>query len=163
MRPVLDITPGQSLDNAVAWMASRPAFAPISVFFRAVAVRRIGLTIIFDHRAAWTPRAITSEIPRIVLILDDYGQSRDPAEWRCGISAIAWARTAVIHGAGGLVEHYRTAVLSAAVTGRCLFVETDSACAPAWAAAIEPRQIPCLVIVPPSGGLHPAEAEATTP
>jgi hypothetical protein len=125
-----------------------------------VADRRVGLTIISDHRAVWTPRSIISNIPRIVLISDDLGESRDPAQWRCAISAIAWARIALVHGSGSEVSQYRTAVLSAEITGRCLFIETDSINAPAWAAAIQPREIPCLTIIPRNGGVHPVEAGA---
>lgn len=157
MRPVLDFAPGPGLDKALAGSGD----APISVFFRAVADRRIGLTSVIDHRFAWTPRLIKSNLPLIVLISDDFGQSRDPAEWRCAISAIAWSRAAVVHGTGAQVEHCRTTLFAAELTGRCLFIETDSAHAPAWAAAIQPREIPCLLLRPPNGGVHPAAAEAS--
>jgi hypothetical protein len=159
----LDVTPGQRLDDAVAWATCRPGYESLGVLFRAVAEQRIGLTLIFDHRAAWTPRSIASKIPRVVLISDDREQSRGPEEWRCAISAITWARTAVVHGAGAEIEHYSTAVLSAEITGRCLFVETTSVHAPAWAAAIEPRGVPFLVIVPGDGGVHPVVEAAVTP
>jgi hypothetical protein len=154
---VLDITPGPSLNKTLAEMAGRDEFEPIGIFFRAVADRRIGLTIVFSHRFAWTPRSIKTNLPRIVVISDDFGESRDPAEWRCAISAIAWSRTTVVHGTGAQVEHYQTALLAAELTGRSLFIETDSAHAPAWAAAIQPRENPCLLLRPPNGGVHPAE------
>jgi hypothetical protein len=159
MMPVLDVIPGRQLDNALAEVAGRDGFEPVSVFFRAVAERRIGLTIVFDHRFTWTPRLIKSKLPRIVVISDDFGESRDPAEWRCAVSAIAWSRTAVVHGTGAQVEHYKTALLAAELLGRCLFIETDSDHAPAWAAAIQPREVPCLLLRPPNGGVHPANAE----
>jgi hypothetical protein len=158
MMPVLEVTPGQRLDKALADAASRPGFEPISIFFRAVADRRIGLTIVFDHRFAWTPRSIKSKLPVIVLISDDSGDSRDPAEWRAAVSAIAWARSAIVHGTGGQVSHYKEAVLAAELSGRCLFVETNSTHAPAWAAAIQPREVPCLLIRPPNGSVHPVGA-----
>jgi hypothetical protein len=91
---VLDVTPGPSLDNTLAKVAGRDGFEPVSIFFRAVAERRIALTIVFDHRASWTPRLIKSNLPLIVVISDGFGESRDPSEWRCAISAIAWSRTA---------------------------------------------------------------------
>jgi hypothetical protein len=84
-----------------------------------VADRRVGLTIVFDHRFAWTPRLIKSNLPRIVVLSDDLGQSRDPAEWRCAISAVAWSKTAIVHGTGAQVQHYRTALLAAELSGRC--------------------------------------------
>jgi hypothetical protein len=149
---------------ANAWTKQSPGrqvgYEPISVLLQAVAERRIGLTILLDHRAVRTPRDITSKIPRVVLISDDTESSRGPDEWRCSISSIAWSRTAIVHGTGALVSHYQTAVISAEATGRLLFVETNSFHAPAWAAAIAPRQAPCLVIVPPAGGVHPAEVGA---
>jgi hypothetical protein len=155
---VLEVSPGPSLDKALTETAGRDGFAPISVFFQAVAERRIGLTIVFSHRFPWTPRSIKTPLPMIVLLSDDFGQSRDPAEWRCAISAIAWARSAIVHGTGADVAHYREAVLAAELSGRCLFIETSSVRAPAWAAAIPPREVPCLLIRPPNGGPHPAPA-----
>jgi hypothetical protein len=161
MMAFLDVRPGPSLNKTLAEMADRDGYEPVSVFFRAVADRRIGLTIVFNHRFAWSPRLIKSKLPLIVLISDDFGDSRDPSEWRCAISAIAWSRTALVHGTGAQVEHYQTALLAAELTGRCLFIETDSAHAPAWAAAIQPREIPCLLLRPPNGAVHPAQAEAS--
>jgi hypothetical protein len=142
--------PGQS--------SSRLGDAPIGIFFRAVADRRIGLTSVTDHRFAWTPRLVKSNLPLIVLISYDFGESRDPAEWRCATSAIAWSRTSVVHATGAQVEHYPTALIAAEITGRSLFIETDSDHAPAWGAAIQPREVLCLLLRPPNGGVHPAAA-----
>jgi hypothetical protein len=161
MMSFLDVTPGPSLNKTLAKVAASDGYEPVSVLFRAVADRRIGLTIVFDRRFAWSPRLIKTKLPLIVLISDDFGESRDPAEWRCAISAIAWSRTALVHGTGAQVEHYQTALLAAELTGRCLFIETDSDHAPAWGAAIQPRQVPCLLIRPSNGGVHPADAEAS--
>jgi hypothetical protein len=152
----VNVEPGRRLDQALAWTYSRPGYAPTCVLFRAVQARRIGLTIVFSRRFAWTPRLLPSDGPRVLLLADDLGDSRDPDEWRCAISAIAWARAAIVHGTGGKVEHYRETVRAAETLGRCLMVETDSARAPAWAAAIHPREIPGLVFIPPPGGVHPA-------
>jgi hypothetical protein len=155
MIQLVDVEPGRRLDHALAWTYSRPGYAPTCVLFQAVQARRIGLTIIYSRRFAWTPRMLPSAGPRVVLLADDLGDSRDPDEWRSAVSAIAWARAAVIHGTGGRVEHYAEAVRAAETLGRCLMIETNSARAPAWAAAIHPREIPGLLIIPPRGGVHP--------
>ena len=159
--PILDTVnflPGPRLDQAIAWASSRPDGAGFNELLLAVDSGRIALTAVMARRVNWTPRSLKSSLPAIVLIGDDYGDSRDPSEWRCSMSAIAWARSAVIHGTGAQAWHYAEAVRAAELTGRCLFVETDSAHAPAWAAAIMPRSIPCLSIIPPNGGVHPAVA-----
>jgi hypothetical protein len=155
MMKFMNVEPGRPLDQALAWTSSRPGCAPTAVLFGAVQARKIGLTIVFSRRFAWSPRLLPSTGPRVVLISDDLGDSRDPDEWRCAISATAWARASIIHGTGGKVEHYREAVRAAEVMGRCLMIETDSAHAPAWAGAIHTREIPALLFIPPPGGVHP--------
>src|ERR1700744_2540287 len=135
----LDITPGQRLEEAIAWAADRPDHGPINVPRCAVAERRIGLTTIFDHRATWTPRAIASNIPRIVLISDDCGESRDPSEWRCAISVMAWSKTSVVHDTGAQGGNSRTALFAAEITGRS-FSSRPTVCGlQHGASAIQPR------------------------
>jgi hypothetical protein len=158
MMKCVSIKPGRRLDQALAWAYSKRGFEPTGVLFHAVQARRIGLTVIFSRRFPWTPRLLPSAKPRVVLIADDAGDSRDPDEWRCAISAIAWARVAIVHGTGGKVQHYRKAVRAAELTNRCLMVETDSSGAPAWVATIHDREIPGLVCIPPLGGVHPTPA-----
>jgi hypothetical protein len=160
MMKCLNVEPGTRLDQAIAEVYARPGFETSAVLFHAVQARRIGLTIIFARRFPWTPRMLPATGPRIVLIADDSGDSRDPDEWRCAISATAWAKSAIIHGTGAKPEHYHEAVTAAEVTKRCLLVETNSARAAAWVAAIEPREIPGLVFVPPRGGVHPVRSGA---
>jgi hypothetical protein len=155
MMKFVNVEPGRRLDQALAWAYSRPGYEPTGVLFQAVQARKIGLTIVFSRRFAWSPRLLPSTGPRVVLIADDLGDSRDPDEWRCAISATAWARASIIHGTGGKVEHYREAVRAAELTNRCLMIETNSARAPAWVAAIHDRDIPGLVFIPPRGGVHP--------
>jgi hypothetical protein len=158
MISVADITRGPRLTSALEWASSRPDGAAFGEMLHAVDAGRIALTVIINRRAVWTPRALKSSLPTIVLIGDDHGDSRDPDEWRCSMSVIAWSRCAIVHGTGATAAHYAEAVRAAEVTGRCLFIETDSAHASAWAAAIMPRGIPCLSIIPPGGGVHPVAA-----
>jgi hypothetical protein len=133
-----------------------------SILFDAVNAQRISLIVVTGHRTVWTPRQIRSAKPAVVLLNDDNpaaGPARDPAEWRCGISVMAWARSVLVHGAAASPAEYIAAVMMAEKCGRVLIVETDSACAPVWAAAALPRGVPTLTIIPPGGGgVHPVLA-----
>jgi hypothetical protein len=100
----INFLPGARLDNAIARATMRPDGVGFLELLRAVAARRIALTAIIDRRTVWTPRALKSSLP-VVLIGDDAGDSRDPNEWRCAISAIAWARCAIVHGTGAQAWH----------------------------------------------------------
>jgi hypothetical protein len=156
---IINFTPGPALDSALAWTARDPAGIGFREHLRAVAAGRIALTAVMHRRVAWMPRSLKSSLPTIVLIGDDHGDSRNPDEWRCSMSAIAWARSAIIHGTGAQAWHYAEAVRAAELTGRCLFIETDSAHVAAWLETIMPRQIPVLSIAPPPGtGPHPVPA-----
>jgi hypothetical protein len=143
---VIDFLPGPRLEEALARTSSRQDGAGIS------------LTAVMHRREPWSPRSLKSSLPTVVIIGDDRGDSCDPDEWRCSISAIAWARAAIVHGTGAQAWHYAEAVRAAEMKGRCLFVETDSAHAPAWTAAIRPRGIPGLTFTPPNGEVHPVGA-----
>lgn len=158
--PYLEFTPGPRLTAARQWCESQPEAAGMAVLTAAVDAGRIAVTVIIGRRTIWSPRDLRSRLPTIVLIGDDYGDPRDPAEWRCSMSAIAWARSALVHGTGAKASHYRAAVAAAEATGRCVLIETDSAHAPAWAAAIAPRAIPTMILIPPPGAVHPVEATA---
>lgn len=153
---VLNFMPGARLDQAIASTATRPDAVGFAELLLATAARRIALTAIIGRRTAWTPRALKTALPTVVTIGDDAGDSRDPDEWRCAISAIAWTRAAIVHGTGAEAWHYREAIRAAELKGRCLLIETDSAHVAAWLAALQPRQIPVLSIIPPPGtGAHP--------
>jgi hypothetical protein len=157
---VIDFTPCRRLDIAIARCATDPDAQGFLELLRAVRAGRISLTAILNRRAVWTPRSIKSRLPVVILISDDNGDSRDPCEWRCSISAIAWSKCALIHGTGGERWHYAEAIKAAQLTGRCLLVETDSSHVAAWSASIAPRQIPMLHIIPPAGCHHPVDAQA---
>ncbi|HVX57170.1 MAG TPA: hypothetical protein VHA37_05550 [Candidatus Saccharimonadales bacterium] len=150
----VEMLPGPSMDRAVTFTLQYPERG-LSEILSAVVARRIGLTLVLDPRFAWSPRMIKSTLPSVVLIGDDRGNSRNPDQWRCAISAIAWARCAIVHGTGDQLFHYREAVRAALAKGRCLFIETDSDHVDAWMAAIALRAIPILTIRPPKGAVHP--------
>ena len=158
---VVDFNPGLRLKSALRGTASRPEGKSFIEMLRAVDAGRITLTVIIYRRANRTPRSLKSRLPTIVMIGDDHGDSRNPDEWRCSMSAIPLSRFAFVHGTGARPE--RRAAQAAELIGRCLFIETNSAHAPAWAAAITPREIHCQAIIPPRGGIDPSEAGLAGP
>jgi hypothetical protein len=136
---------------------SQPKTSGLPFLLRAVQAGRIALTVVTGHRTVWTPRSLRSALPTVVLISDDDDAvpGCDPDEWRCAMSAIAWARGALVHGAAVEARHYESAVDFAEVVGRFLLVETDSFRTAAWLQAIAPRQIPRLAVIPRPGQIHP--------
>jgi hypothetical protein len=145
----------RSLDHCIRFAASRSDSCGFYELLTATKAGRIGFTAILNRRAVWTPRSLRSSLPTIVLISDDAGDSRDPDQWRCSMSVIAWARCAIIHGCGAEAWHYQAAISAAEDMSRVLFVETDSAHAAAWGAAIAPREIPVLSVLVAPGKVHP--------
>jgi hypothetical protein len=159
---VVDFTKCPNLGASIAWASTQPGAEGFTELLRATAAGRIALTAIMHRKARWSPHDLTSRLPTVVLIGDDKGNSRDPADWRCSMAAIAWARAAIVHGCGAERWHYGEAIKAAEVTGRCLFVETDSDHVAAWVSAIAPRNIPPgLSIIPREGQKHPIPAGAS--
>ena len=61
------------------------------------------------------------------------------------------------------VEHYEIAIATAEVSRRFILVETDSAHALAWRAALDVRQIPAFVVIPRPGCVHPITPKRRAP
>jgi hypothetical protein len=156
--PCITITAADDLAALTAAASRHPCGTGAVELLRAVSEKRIALALVLNRRATWTPRLLKSSLPTVCLLGDDAGDSRNPDEWRAGISVIAWARSAIVHGTGASAETYREAIRGAEATGRCLLVETDSAHVNAWVRAIAPREIPVLICIPPKGGQHPITA-----
>lgn len=159
---VIEFTPGRPLDSGIVRAGSMLGARAFVEMLRAVQAGEIGLMTILNRKANWAPRQIKSRLPMVVLIGDDYGDSSAPERWRCSISAIAWARFAIVHGTGAEAWHYACGIKAAERTGRCLFVETGSNQVAAWVSAIAPREIPGLMIIPPDGRTHPSQSKANT-
>ena len=109
---VLNFTPASL--TLIPWMESAvrsPSSLGFFTLLRAVHAGRIALTAVTGHRTVWTPRSIKSTLPTVVLISndDDATESYDPDEFRCSMSAIAWARAGLVHAAKAEVEHYEIA------------------------------------------------------
>jgi hypothetical protein len=152
-------TPFLSQFIAFGSLPGLPQTSGVPTLLKAVRSGHIALTIITGHRTNWTPRDLKSSLPTIVLISDDDDnvKTRNPDEWRCAMSAIAWCRTAIVHATAAQEEHYKAAVGGAIVYGRCLIVETDSHHGMAWVEAIRPRRVPSLAFMPFPGGVHPVK------
>lgn len=158
---VLDFSRNPNLSASIAWASTQPGGEGFTELLRATAAGRIALIAIMHRKAKWSPHDLKSKLPTIVLIGDDAGDSHDPDAWRCSMAAISWSRSAIVHGCGAERWHYQHAIKAAEVTGRCLFIETDSDHVAAWRAAIEPRGIPGLAVIPRPGQRHPIESSPT--
>ena len=115
---VFEIARREDLEHFCAFLAS--AKAPQLPLVRAAADLRINLAIIaFPELARPGARATAiSARPTVVLIGDDVDgrPARVPRDWPCAPAARQWAATAIVHGTGGLPEHYREAVRAAELT-----------------------------------------------
>jgi hypothetical protein len=75
-----------------------------------------------------------------------------PRQWMAAEKLRRWCHAAIVHGAGGETEHYRTAVAATLRFHRVALIETTSALAMDWARFLAPKHT--LVIVP-TDGVHP--------
>ena len=119
------------------------------------------IAIQFLHRADRAPLGDMrrSALPLLSWIGDDDDTPTGPDGWRSALPAIRWARSAILHAAGGESAHYASAVMGALATGRLLLVETSTAHVQAWAAAL--AGTPTLVVVPRDGKPHPVHRRET--
>jgi hypothetical protein len=92
--------------------------------------------------------------PTIVLLGDDDYASSGPSGWRYLPALLKWAAVGMIHGAGGDVPTYRAAAGLAALHGRLLMIETDSAHLMEWTRAFGP--VPFMAVTPKDGP-HPIQ------
>jgi hypothetical protein len=129
--------------------------------FRAAADGLLALVNIEAPTAPWPAREIEryrqQGRPTCVVVGADPGvefpDPPPPAEWACARRLKYWCAAAIIHGAGGELEHYRQAVGSAILYRRLAFVECTSARAPTWRSFLScPRS---LMIVPLYDKPHP--------
>jgi len=97
--------------------------------------------------------------PIIILIGDDDGESTGPAGWACAKHLRCWGKSAMVHAAGGLAEHYETAVSGAMTARRYILVETTSEHRAAWERLLAPG-MPVLSIRPDEGSSHPISPAA---
>ena len=157
-------TPGLHSRHAMLSRLCREAKAsnaPALPIFRAALAGEIDLFIVGTPQQPWpaVPVAL-AKLPVVVLVSDDprVGVPLGPFAWHSAPSMRCWAHRAVVHGSGGTVAWpYDFAVDAAKATGRVLVVETGSEHAEQWDAYLP---APCLVIIPPSSGVHPVTERA---
>ena len=99
-----------------------------------------------------------SSLPMLVWIGDDDDLSCGPDGWRCALQVTRWARGAVVHGAGGEADHYRTVVNGTLHEQRFVLIETASRHAVSWLALLVGK--PVLTVLPRSGP-HPVNRRET--
>jgi len=110
--------------------------------------------------AAWPRRIIrrAANHPKLVIVGADMGADVDaaPAEWRCVPNLARWARTLMVHAAGGAPDHYRTACRLAEAHRRAVVVECTPRTAAEWNNAI---RCPRTRLNWPPEGKHPVVPE----
>ena len=106
-----------ALEEACTRLASLNA--PQLPLFRAVADSRIAVIGIYGPEVRWPVAALARlRLPTVVLIgadVDGPEPDRPTEHWVCRHRLRLWARAAIIHGAGGEVEHYRLTVSAAEI------------------------------------------------
>jgi hypothetical protein len=117
--------------------------------FRAAADRQLVLFKIYDAGTAWPTKVVERNYsrPTCVLIGADPGVKHPdlpaPSEWACAKRLKYWCQDggAIIHGAGGELDHYREAARATLLLRRLAFIETTSHRADEWADYLRSRSI----------------------
>jgi hypothetical protein len=118
----------------------------------------IGVTFLFRGQRAPLADMRRSSLPMVGWIGDDDGASTGPDGWRPALAVARWARSAMVHAAGGEARHYAAAVGATIITGRLLLIETSSAHARAWAKLMEGKHTLAIL---PRDGVHPVAGMET--
>jgi hypothetical protein len=155
--------PGVAIDRAVAAAAAAGAghMAELLRFVRRGAIALVQP----QNRAAPVSMSMLKRAPRPVLVVvgdDDY-QSCGPAGWLCAARLLRWSRWTCIHASGAVVAQYRTIAVATVMQRRALLIETSSAQAEGWAAALyaaNPHPTGCVIL--PRNGLHPVMPDRRT-
>lgn len=129
----------------------RPLFDPIPHGAHA-------LTFLMPRQAPPLSELDRARCPGIVLLTDDDDSTRlGPDGWRFTPRVMRWARGVLLHGTGGLPEHYRLAARMAQTCRKLVVVETGSALLDAWQeAALKGGVRPGLIVrLEPTNGVHP--------
>jgi len=150
------VTTRAGLDRVCSVAASLRA--PQLPLFRAAADGFLAVIYITDAAAPF-PRRLANRAGRPVALLigadPDVGQTPPPHEWRCATDAAAWARSAMVHAAGGEAVHYHEAVRTTLAAGRFVLIETNSANYAAWLKIFRPLMRGGIRLVYPTNGVHP--------
>ncbi len=128
------------------------------------AVQSASISLVMVEGRGTSPSALKRAVeplrgPVVVLLNGDDYVPGAPPDWRCTRAALAWARVALIHGAGGARMHYELAAVAAALHGRLLLVHCSSAEALAWGEVASAAGVSPLVVMPRAGP-HPLPPRA---
>lgn len=116
------------------------------------------LTVLWPRQAPPLSELDRARCPGIALLTDDDDTTRlGPDGWRFAARTLRWGRGVLLHGTGGLPEHYRLAARMAQTCRKLVVVETGSALLDAWqGAALKGGVRPGLIVrLEPTDGVHP--------
>ncbi|MGE3482998.1 MAG: hypothetical protein AB7K73_16600 [Gammaproteobacteria bacterium] len=104
-----------------------------------------------------------AEVPAIILLGDDGGESVGPDGFPVAQRVVEWARAAMIHAAAAEEGHYRAAIAQAQLRRRLVLIECGTSTLDAWIRLVQPTRIPSLIIRPINGQhpISPREAGET--
>jgi hypothetical protein len=122
---------------------------------RALLAGQIGLVEV--PRGEQFPAELHRPTPKPVLAIvgDDDHASTGPAGFPAAKPLAAWARAAIIHGAGAEPKHYAEAFRCALTVRHAVLVETDAAHIGDWTRIFgDGQRMPVLEILP-RHGVHP--------
>lgn len=103
--------------------------------------------------------ALRQVLPVVAVVGDDDGVNAGPSGFPAARRLLRDVGAVMVHGAGGEVHHYESAIGMAQIVRSVAIVETSSAKAEEWlSVALRcalPRRVPTLLILPRNGGVHP--------
>ena len=121
------------------------------------AVRRGEISLAEPPRDRTVPLKVLERSfrPLIVIIGDDDYASTGPDGWTAVPRVLRWSRGAMVHATGADAPSYQMAIGMALECRRFALIETDTAHARQWGAALIAKRVPFLGLVPCDGGTHP--------
>ncbi|WP_428487218.1 hypothetical protein [Rhodopila sp.] len=153
MLPFIQISKPSDIDKLIAEMARLEKPHRVELL-RSVRQHETNLVELGRTADAPTRELERSLRPTIVLLGDDDYSTTGPIGWTAFRRLGYWARGAMVHATGGDVASYRLAIELALTKQRFLLIETSSAHAHEWGAALHKRNIPAIGLLPPAG-VHP--------
>jgi hypothetical protein len=152
---VVQITKSSEIDRMIAHAASIGQTGCVTLLREGVRAGLINAVFVDRYAEAPMRKLKRSARPTCVVLGDDDYQSTGPLAWTSFMRLSHWAKGALIHASGGDAPSYRMAIRMTLQHQRLLLVETSSAMADTWAAALNKRGIRPVGLLPSDGGPHP--------
>jgi hypothetical protein len=105
----------------------RAGFGFRNPLYRAILAGEIGGVWDIMPRARIPREAFWQQCPSVIVLSDDAGISKGPADFPDAARPFQWAASVMLHAAGGVVAHYRAAASAARIMRRVLIIETRTA------------------------------------